>query len=64
MGEKFMTRQETLEILERHKDRLKEFQVKALSLFGSVARNEAGSESDIDILVEFDQMPVSDCLNS
>lgn len=31
----------------------KEFGVKSLSLFGSVARNEAGSTSDVDLLVEF-----------
>ncbi|WP_081972736.1 nucleotidyltransferase family protein [Leptolyngbya sp. KIOST-1] len=27
--------------------------VKSLGLFGSVARNEAGADSDVDILVEF-----------
>lgn len=27
--------------------------MKSLALFGSVARNEAGTESDVDILVEF-----------
>jgi len=29
------------------------FAVKGLSVFGSVARNEAGRRSDIDVLVEF-----------
>jgi len=29
--------------------------VKSLSLFGSVARGEAGPGSDVDILVEFDR---------
>jgi hypothetical protein len=29
------------------------FSVKGLSVFGSVARNEAGRRSDIDVLVEF-----------
>jgi hypothetical protein len=28
--------------------------VKSLALFGSVARDEAGPESDVDVLVEFD----------
>jgi len=31
----------------------KQFGVKSLSLFGSVARNEATATSDVDLLVEF-----------
>jgi len=31
------------------------FGVKSLSLFGSVARNEATSASDVDLLVEFNR---------
>jgi predicted nucleotidyltransferase len=30
------------------------FGVRSLSLFGSVARDEAGPESDVDVLVEFE----------
>ena len=33
----------------------KQFGVKSLSLFGSVARNEATTASDIDLLVEFNR---------
>jgi predicted nucleotidyltransferase len=33
----------------------KQFGVKSLSLFGSVARNEATSASDVDLLVEFNR---------
>lgn len=33
----------------------KKFGVKSLSLFGSVARNEAASDSDVDLLVEFNR---------
>ena len=33
----------------------KQLGVKSLSLFGSVARNEATSTSDVDLLVEFDR---------
>jgi len=33
----------------------KQFGVKALLLFGSVARNEATSASDVDLLVEFNR---------
>ena len=33
----------------------KQFGVKSLQLFGSVARNEATSTSDVDLLVEFNR---------
>jgi len=33
---------------------LSEFQVKELYLFGSVARNEAGPDSDVDMIVDFE----------
>jgi uncharacterized protein len=33
----------------------KQFGVKSLLLFGSVARNEATSSSDVDLLVEFNR---------
>ena len=31
------------------------FSVKAISIFGSIARDEAGDDSDVDVLVVFDQ---------
>jgi predicted nucleotidyltransferase len=54
-GKTPMTRQEAVEILSRNKMLLSDFRVNALYLFGSVVRDEAGPESDIDILVEFNQ---------
>ena len=49
-----MRRDEALRILREHKDELKSsFGVGSLSLFGSMARDEAGPESDVDVLVEF-----------
>ncbi|MBP0009885.1 MULTISPECIES: nucleotidyltransferase family protein [unclassified Roseofilum] len=48
-----MERQEVLDQLNRHRENLEQFAVKALFLFGSVARDEATPESDIDVLVEF-----------
>lgn len=50
-----MDKQQVLDILSAHKDHLDEFAVKALFLFGSVARDEATPESDVDFLVEFDR---------
>lgn len=44
---------EVLTILETHRDRLKVLGVKSLDLFGSVARDEAHPDSDVDFLVEF-----------
>ncbi len=50
-----MQRQTVLEILKQHQEPLRGFRVKSLSLFGSVARDEARSNSDVDLLVEFDR---------
>jgi predicted nucleotidyltransferase len=50
-----MKKNETLRLLQAHKSRLAEqFGVTALALFGSTARDAAGPNSDIDILVRFD----------
>jgi hypothetical protein len=54
-----MTRDEALRLLAEHKAELaEEFGVTALYLYGSVARNEAGPESDVDVLVELDGRPM------
>ena len=50
-----MRRDEALAILAAHQEQLKDYGVKSLALFGSVARNEARPESDVDLLVEFSQ---------
>ncbi len=46
-----MERDEILDILDAHRDEIERFKVKSLALFGSVARNEARSDSDVDFLV-------------
>ncbi len=48
-----MGRDEALEILAAHRDELDRFGVKSIAIFGSVARDEARSDSDVDVLVEF-----------
>lgn len=48
-----MKREEALRVLAAHRDELRSMGVARLSLFGSVARDEAGADSDIDLLVEF-----------
>ena len=51
-----MRRADLLDFLANHRDVLqRDYRVKSLELFGSVARDEATSVSDVDLLVEFDQ---------
>lgn len=49
-----MKRDDVLQILQRERKGLMErYPISALSVFGSVARDEAREDSDVDILVEF-----------
>ena len=49
-----MKRDDVLAILRADQPRLRsEFGVKSLALFGSVARDQATSASDVDLLVEY-----------
>ncbi|MBI3805367.1 MAG: nucleotidyltransferase family protein [Nitrospirae bacterium] len=49
------TKTEILQILRMMKPKLAaEYNVKTIGIFGSVVRNEAHRESDIDVLVEFE----------
>ena len=47
-------RDEVLQLLARHAGELLALGVRHLSIFGSVARGEAGPESDVDVLVDVD----------
>lgn len=50
-----MKKSEALELIQAHKAHLaREYGVTDLAVFGSVARGDAGADSDIDILVGFD----------
>ena len=50
-----MRKDEALKILTEHKPELvKRFGVTDLALFGSTARDEAGDDSDLDVMVGFD----------
>ena len=50
-----MSRQDVLKVLRRETPKVRaRFGVKRLALFGSVARDEARPDSDVDVLVEFD----------
>ncbi len=50
-----MKRTEVLAIVAAHQEQLQKMGVKSLQLFGSVARDEAHPDSDVDFLVEFDR---------
>ena len=51
-----MKRSKVVSILNKHRKVLTErYGVKSLALFGSVARDEATSASDVDLLVDFDR---------
>lgn len=56
-----MKRDEVLSILAEHRMVLKDLGVKLLAIFGSVARDEARPDSDVDILVEFEGSVTFDC---
>lgn len=53
-----MKRKELLYILAENKNEIKKrFNVNDLAVFGSVARNEMTSESDVDVLVSYSTTP-------
>jgi predicted nucleotidyltransferase len=49
-----MKKQDAIDVLRRHQDGLRAHGIIHAALFGSVARDEAGAQSDIDILIELD----------
>jgi len=48
-----LNRDEVLKLLAENMDRLEEFGVKKIGIFGSFARDEAEMKSDVDVVVEF-----------
>jgi predicted nucleotidyltransferase len=48
------TKQDVIQILQKHQGKLNNFGVNRLGLFGSFVRNTASNESDIDLLVVFE----------
>lgn len=49
-----MRRRDAIDILSRHEPEIRARGVTRLALFGSTARDEAGPESDVDLLVDFE----------
>lgn len=49
-----MKRADALQLVQAHQAELQTLGVKSINLFGSVARDEATAQNDVDILVELD----------
>lgn len=49
------TKENVLSFIHEYQDQIKNLGVRRLGLFGSFVREQQGEESDIDILVEFEQ---------
>ena len=50
-----MRKKEVVELLKQNKDKLREFGVKRVGIFGSAVRDELREDSDIDLVVEFEE---------
>jgi len=51
-----MTKEEVKQILSRNKEILEKYKVNSIALFGSYVRNEQRQDSDIDLLVELEEL--------
>ena len=49
-----MTRDDAVSELRRHRPALERRRIARAAVFGSVARGEAGPDSDLDVLIEFE----------
>ncbi len=56
-----MGRVDVVEAVRRRAPDIAKFGVRTLDLFGSVARDEARPDSDVDFLVRFDKPATFDC---
>lgn len=55
-----MRKEEILKLLAQHKPELvRRFGINYLALFGSMARDEAQKDSDVDVMVEFEGQPTA-----
>ena len=50
-----MKKREVIKIIKEHEESIRKLGVAKLSLFGSVARDEAVESSDVDLLIEFEK---------
>lgn len=50
-----MKKEEIIKRIRENKDKIKGFGVKRIGIFGSIVRGEDKEDSDIDIIVEFEE---------
>ena len=55
-----MIKQKVSRLVKENQKKLKDFKVQKMFLFGSVARGEETTSSDIDILIKFESTPTYD----
>lgn len=55
-----LTPEEVIILIVKNYQQIANFGVKSIALFGSVARDEARPDSDVDILVDFEGTPTFD----
>lgn len=60
MYNQIMKRTVVISLIQKHKAELTRLGVKSLSIFGSVARGEEQPDSDVDLLVEFNDRATFD----
>jgi len=58
-----LTRDEAMRVLRAHEQEIRAQGVTRLALFGSTVRNEARSDSDVDVLVDYDKSKVRSLLD-
>ena len=56
-SERALTKEQVAQRLAAHAEELRSLGVRSLDLFGSIARGDARPESDVDLLVEFQEVP-------
>ena len=57
MEPKPLTRDRVIQLIREHRADIERFGVRAISIFGSVARDEAGDGSDVDVMVDLGPEP-------
>lgn len=62
-GKSKVTKDDIKRILLENREILRRYKVKSISLFGSYVKNEQREDSDIDLLVEFEEDTYSNFIN-
>lgn len=62
-NKKILTSREIISALKKHHDVLEQYKVKKIGLFGSYARGEQTSNSDIDFLIDFKEPTFDNFMN-